>query len=98
MPGYVSYMSVDQGGNLSRFIGRRVRTTRWNWFFGEPAIGMNHGLVIASMMLMEGKPYDDLIHQGAFPGVKPSRPGLPFAPTPPGGPWGAEPVIPGPVQ
>jgi len=98
MPGYVCYMSVDQGGNLSRFIGRRVRVTRWNWFFGEPAIGMNHGLVIASMMLMEGKPYDDLIHQGAFPGVKPYRPGLPFAPTPPGGPWGAEPVIPGPVQ
>ncbi len=98
MPGYVCYMSVDQGANLSRFIARRVRTTRWNWFFGEPAIGMNHGLVIASMMLMEGKRHDDLITQGAFPGVTPFRPGLPCAPTPPGGPWGAEPVVPGPVE
>ncbi|MCK4283685.1 MAG: glycoside hydrolase family 9 protein [Candidatus Brocadiae bacterium] len=96
MPGYVAYMSVDQGGNLSRFVARRVRVTRWNWFFGEPAIGMNHGMVIASMMLMEGKRYDDLIHQGAFPGVKPVRPGLPFPATPVEGPWGAEPVIPGP--
>jgi endoglucanase len=98
MPGYVCYMSVDQGGNLSRFAARRVRVTRWNWFFGEPAIGMNQGLVIASMMLMEGKRYDDLIHQGAFPGVEPFRPGLPFAPTPPEGPWGSEPVVPGPAE
>jgi hypothetical protein len=98
MPGYVCYMSVDQGGNLSRFKARRVRVTRWNWFFGEPAIGMNHGLVIASMMLMQGSRYDDLINQGAFPGVKPVRPGLPFEPTPVGGPWGAEPVIPEPIR
>jgi endoglucanase len=98
MPGYLCYMSVDQGGNLSRFAARCIRVTRWNWYFGEPSIGMNQGMVIACMMLMQGKQYDDLIHQGAFPGVTPVRPGLPFAPTPVGGPWGTEPVVPGPVQ
>ena len=98
MPGYAAYMSVDQGGNLSRFAGRCVRVTRWNWFFGEPAIGFNSGLAAACMMLMDGKRYDDLINLGAFPGVKPYRPGLPFPPTPVGGPWGTEPVVPGPVR
>ena len=97
MPGYVAYMSVDQGANLSRFEARRIRVTRWNWYFGEPAIGFNGGMVAACMMLMTGNSYDDLIHQGAFPGHKPYRPGLPFAPTPAGGPWGAEPVVPGPA-
>jgi len=96
MPGYVAYMSVDQGGCLSRFVARRIRVTRWNWYFGEPAIGFNAGITCAAMMLMEGRRYDELIHQGAFPGVKPYRPGLPFAPTPVGGPWGAEPVVPVP--
>lgn len=98
MPGYVCYMSVDQGGNLSRFAARRMRVTRWNWYFGEPAIGMNQGMVIACMMLMEGRRYDDLIELGAFPGVRPFRPGLPFAPTPVGGSWGAEPVVPARIE
>lgn len=97
MPGYVAYMSVDQGGNLSRFVARRIRVTRWNWFFGEPAVGFNDGVASATMMLMEGKRYDDLIRQGAFPGVDPFRPGLPCAPTEVG-PWGAEPVIPAPAE
>ncbi|MCK4374331.1 MAG: glycoside hydrolase family 9 protein, partial [Candidatus Brocadiae bacterium] len=97
MPGYVAYMSVDQGGNLSRFVARRIRMTRWNWFFGEPAVGFNDGITAAAMLLMEGKRYEDLIEQGAFPGVEPFRPGLPFAPTEPI-PWGAEPVAPGPAE
>ena len=49
-------------------------------------------------LLMEGKRYDDLISQGAFPGRKPVRPGLPFPATPVEGPWGAEAVIPGPAR
>ncbi len=98
MPGYVVYMSVDQGANLSRFVSRRIRVTRWNWYFGEPAIGFNSGIMGAAMMLMEGTRYDDLINLGAFPGVPPYRPGLPFPPTPAGGPWGTEPVVPGPAR
>ena len=98
MPGYVAYMCVDHGGNLSRFVARRLRVTRLWWYFGEPAVGFNDGITAATMMLMEGKRYDDLIEQGAFPGVKPVRPGLPFPPTPVGGPWGTEPVVPGPVR
>jgi endoglucanase len=98
MPGYVAYMCVDHGGNLSRFVARRLRMTRLWWYFGEPAVGFNDGITAAAMMLMEGKRYEDLIGQGAFPGVKPARPGLPFAPTPVGGAWGTEPVAPGPIR
>jgi hypothetical protein len=97
MPGFAIYMDVDEGRNLSRFQARRLRMTRWHWYMGEPAIGFNDGLTAAVMLLMEGRRYDDLIDQGAFPGVKPFRPGLPFGPTPAGGPWGTEPVVPEPA-
>ena len=96
MPGFVGHMSTWCSATISRFYGRRMRPTRITWDWGEPCVGFNFGITAASMLLMEGKRYDDLINQGAFPGVKPVRPGLPFAATPVEGPWGAEPVIPGP--
>ncbi len=97
MPGYVINMNVDHGGNLSRFIARRWRQARWCWYFSEPCVGTNFGPTAAAMMLMQGKRYDDLIHQGAFPGVRPFRPGLPYAPSDLVR-YGAEPVIPGPAE
>ena len=94
MPGCVMHMSISHSGNLSRFVARRIRMTRVNWYFSDLCVGFNSGPVAAAMMLMEGTRYDDLIQQGAFPGVKPFRPGLPCAPTEVGV-WGTEPVIPG---
>jgi hypothetical protein len=93
MPGYIACMAVNSAGTLSRFRARRLRVSRWNSWFSEPCVGHNFGAVVATMILMEGKEYPDLIGQGALPGVEPFRPGLPF---PPGRhvPWGAEPVVP----
>jgi hypothetical protein len=93
MPGYVMYMSINSAGTLSRFKARRLRVSRHNYWFSEPCVGFNFGPTVAAMILMDGKRYPDLIQQGALPGVKPFRPGLPFAPST-HTPWGDEPVIP----
>jgi endoglucanase len=92
-PGCMPYMAVDHSGNLSRFVARRWRDTRVNWYFSEPCIGFNHGATAAVMLLMEGRRYDDMLRTGAFPGTQSHRPGLPFAPSH-NVPWGAEPVVP----
>jgi hypothetical protein len=91
-PGCIPYLSVDMSANLSRFVARRVRDTRVNWYFGEPCIGFNFGATAAVMMLMSGAHYDDMLQTGAFPGTQPYRPGLPFAPSQ-NIPWGAAPVV-----
>jgi endoglucanase len=98
MPGFVGHMSAWGSHTMSRFDVRHVRPTRITWDYGEPCVGFNYGITAAVMLLMEGKRYDGLISQGAFPGTKPVRPGLPFPPTSVEGPWGAEPVVPGPAQ
>lgn len=98
MPGFMAHMSAWGNATMSRFLARRMRMTRITWYWGEPCVGFNYGITAASMLLMEGKRYDDLIEQGALPGVKPYRPGLPFPPTPAEGPWGSEPVVAAPAQ
>ncbi len=92
-PGCMPYMAVDHSANLSRFVSRRLRDTRINWYFSEPCIGFNYGATAAVMLLMNGRRYDDMLRTGAFPGTEPYRPGLPFAPSH-NVPWGAEPVVP----
>lgn len=91
-PGCMPYMATDYSGNLSRFVARRWRDTRVNWYFSEPCIGFNHGATAAVMLLMDGRRYNDMLRTGAFPGTQPYRPGLPFAPSH-NVPWGAEPVV-----
>ena len=98
MPGFVAHMSVWGSATMSRFYARHMRPTRLTWDWGEPSVSFNHGITATVMLLMDGKRYEDLINQGAFPGVAPVRPGLPFPPTPVEGPWGAEPVVPGPAE
>ncbi len=98
MPGFMAHMSSWGNATMSRFLARRMRPTRENWYWGEPCVGFNWSLTAAAMLLMRGERYEDLIGQGAFPGLPPVRPGLPFPPTPVEGPWGAEPVIPGPPE
>lgn len=93
MPGYVAYMAVNSTGTLSRFRAREFRVFRSVYWFSEPCVGFNFGPTVAAMLLMEGKRYPDLINQGALPGVKPFRPGLPFPPST-SLPWGAKPVVP----
>jgi len=98
MPGFIAHMSAWGNANMSRFLARRVRMTRDVWYWGEPCVGFNDGATAAVMLLMDGKHYDDLIQQGAFPGRKPVRPGLPFAPTPVEEPWNNGPVVAGPAS
>jgi len=93
IPGYVMYMSINSAGTLSRFKARRLRVSRHNYWFSEPCVGFNFGPAVAAMILMDGKRYPDLIEQGALPGTKPFRPGLPFAPST-HTPWGNDPVVP----
>lgn len=92
-PGCIPSMAVDHSGNLSRFVSRRLRDTRINWYFSEPCIGLNHGATAAAMLLMDGRRDEDMLRTGAFPGTQPCRPGLPFAPSQ-NVPWGEEPVVP----
>ncbi len=98
MPGFMAHTSSWGNATMSRLRSRRVRMTRHTWYWGEPCVGFNYSVTAVSMLLMEGRRYDDLIRQGAFPGVKPVRPGLPFSPTAAAIPWGAEPVVPGPAE
>jgi len=86
-------MAVNSAGTLSRFRARRFRVSRSVYWFSEPCVGFNFGPTVAAMLLMEGKRYPDLIHQGALPGLNPFRPGLPFPPST-HVPWGTEPVVP----
>jgi len=98
MPGFVGHMSAWGSHTMSRFYVRHTRPTRITWDWGEPCVGFNFGITAAEMLLMAGGRHDDLIEQGAFPGRAPVRPGLPFPATSVEGPWGAEPVVPGPAE
>jgi endoglucanase len=88
-PGYVPMgMVMFFSPHLSKFKARRYRDTRHHWFMNEPCVGANYGPAMAAMILMNGKKHEDLISDGALPGSKSVRPGLPFAPIEKHIPWG----------